>query len=920
VKENLKVADGDPRHADHFRIAADALDVERQRAELRRVWNGLFGEIGGPLIPGDESSPERWASSLAGDVIAALEWHRIEWSTVSTTVETASLVVERAIASVPASTERTAELDRLLRGVREVILPCPEKLHARALLREQEALLAQNRQAVGALRAAQPMLPLLQELEVAAQNEDPIAYRVIHRALSEVFQKSPLVQHRRELLSRFQREAPEWALAIRSRTGLHGAVEFPGDPAAAWLWKQLDQELSARARISLQELVRSLADATRQREEVTIALVDRLAWSGQFARVNLPMRQALIGFVETLRRIGAGTGQRVPRLLLQAQEQMRNAQGAVPVWIMPLNRVAETFDLRTTRFDVVIVDEASQLDLTGLLALCIAREVVIVGDHEQVEPLAVGERALDVQALIDEHLQGIPNAQLWDGKQSVYGLARQSFEPIPLREHFRCVPQIIAFSNRLSYNGSILPLREDSEVTTRPFVVAHHVKGSRHDGSRNLREAEELMALMVAASEQPEYAGKSFGVVSMVGDDNSPHVRLLQTLAFQYLGPQACEARRLRCGNSAQFQGDERDVMFLSMVDGPAEHPPLRLRSEDLYKKRFNVAASRARDQMWVIYSMDPDLDLKSGDLRKELIDHARDPQALERLYEEREPATESDFERRVLHALLASGYTQIQPQYRAGAYRIDFAIKHERLRIAIECDGDRFHTLDELDRDLERQSTLERCGWQFVRIRGSEFYRDPERTLERVVRDLQQLGVSPAHDGQSTPVETDLLVRVRTRAAELLREWRGEPDIDPNTHSSEQEATGSVEVSVPAKAGTLTPVALLRPDDPGTTARHVPTNTTQGQLDFGIADVTPPDPPPIPAADAIRSVLSEHRTVSRDELLAKCAQLMGRPLSGFVRSELVAALDQLRASGEVQNDPWGTIAEAVSLRQNNGQ
>jgi hypothetical protein len=101
---------------------------------------------------------------------------------------------------------------------------------------------------------------------------------------------------------------------------------------------------------------------------------------------------------------------------------------------------------------------------------------------------------------------------------------------------------------------------------------------------------------------------------------------------------------RLLCGNAAQFQGDERDVIFLSMVDGPPDDGQHVYRGEgpkDIFKKRYNIAVSRARDQLWVVHSIDPEAHLKSGDLRKRLIEHARDPQILLREIEKRADRTE---------------------------------------------------------------------------------------------------------------------------------------------------------------------------------------------------------------------------------------------------------------------------------------
>ena len=79
----------------------------------------------------------------------------------------------------------------------------------------------------------------------------------------------------------------------------------------------------------------------------------------------------------------------------------------------------ENFDLAKTRFDVVILDEASQSDVLGLIAFAIGKEVVVVGDDEQVSPYAVGQQVMTVQALIDKFLRDIPNKQLYDGRRRI---------------------------------------------------------------------------------------------------------------------------------------------------------------------------------------------------------------------------------------------------------------------------------------------------------------------------------------------------------------------------------------------------------------------------------------------------------------------------------------------------------------------
>src|SRR5258708_32216229 len=166
---------------------------------------------------------------------------------------------------------------------------------------------------------------------------------------------------------------------------------------------------------------------------------------------------------------------------------------------MRLSRVYESFDPRETRFDVVIIDEASQSDVTALAALYFGREHVVVGDKEQVTPDAVGQRLDQVQRLIETNLQGIPNSHLYDGQTSIYDLAETAFGGVvALREHFRCVPEIIQFSNHLSYNQTIRPLREPMSASVRPALVAHRVRGFRDaNGKTNQVEAEEIASLVV---------------------------------------------------------------------------------------------------------------------------------------------------------------------------------------------------------------------------------------------------------------------------------------------------------------------------------------------------------------------------------------------------------------------------------------
>jgi very-short-patch-repair endonuclease len=238
------------------------------------------------------------------------------------------------------------------------------------------------------------------------------------------------------------------------------------------------------------------------------------------------------------------------------------------------------------------------------------------------------------------------------------------------------------------------------------------------------------------------------------------------------------------CGTAAQFQGDERDVMFLTMVDSPGDGP-LAKHDIDLYRQRFNVAASRPRDQLWVAHSLDPKRDLKPGDVRRRLIEHAENPRALLEL-QLADERTESEFERLVLRKLLDEGY-RVTPQWPVGWYRIDLVVEGNGRRLAVECDGDRFHPLEKIAEDMERQAVLERLGWRFVRIRGSEFFRDQIGAMAPVFAKLAELDIVPCA-GEMSPSETpssDLLDRVKRRAGEILLQSQEEGTLLPLEGSS---------------------------------------------------------------------------------------------------------------------------------------
>jgi very-short-patch-repair endonuclease len=384
---------------------------------------------------------------------------------------------------------------------------------------------------------------------------------------------------------------------------------------------------------------------------------------------------------------------------------------------------------------------------------------------------------------------------LYDGQTSIYDLAETAFGGvIALREHFRCVPEIIQFSNHLSYNNAIRPLREPFSSPIRPALIPHRVQGFRAERSKtNEMEAEEIASLVVACLADPAYElnhfrdPTTFGVISLLGEEQA---LLIENILRRRLTPDIFARHRLLCGNAAQFQGDERDVIFLSMVDGPPDDGQLRMLDagpKDLFKKRYNVAISRARNQLWIVHSVDINRHLKSGDLRRRLLAHANDPEALLREMEVQGNRTDSPFEKAVMQRLIAAGY-RVRSQWLVGAYRIDLVVEGLTRKLAVECDGEKWHTPEQLQNDLERQAILERLGWIFVRVRGSIFFRNPDAAMAPVfakLADLEIEALGPVSDSEQR-ADSPLVERIRRSAEALRLKWRAEESASAETKEEE--------------------------------------------------------------------------------------------------------------------------------------
>lgn len=751
------------------------IELREARHKCAVYWDELLATQGAPHFAElDGSSPERIAQKWIPYIQRYLNWYRDDYARLTEVLFAAGIPFEKVFGINTLDSDLSA-ISKIFNAVEQII---PQLCEACAFildLNDRESVLRQNRNLL--LSDKRAGSTLCTTLAAAITDGNPRQYSDAFSMLKEMYGKYAVQRNRAEMLGMLEPIAPQWADAIRNREGIHGKDTVPDTIEDAWKWKQLSGIIDEMTKEPLEQLQSDSLRLSKEYRTITAKYAEKCGWYHLLHRTetDIDMKQALQGWKQTVKRIGKGTGKTAPALKAKARELMSKCQGAVPCWIMPINRALESLNPQKNRFDVVIIDEASQSDISSLAVLYMGDKLIIVGDDKQVSPMAVGADVDKMSALEQMYLRDkIPNSHLYNAKTSIYDIAATTFQPLMLREHFRCVPEIIGFSNMLSYDYKIKPLRDASSSVLLPAVVNYRVAGGRRMGraKTNPKEADAIVALMKACIAQDEYQGKTFGVISLLGDDQA---KLIQRKIEQKIDAKEIMERHILCGNSANFQGDERDVIFLSLVDSNEGDGPLPMMGfgvDDAIRKRYNVAASRAKDQLWVVHSLDAANDLKPGDMRKRLIDYAANPYAQDARHAEIEAHAESPFESAVARGLSDRGYHLVQ-QWKVGAYRLDMVAICGKKTVAIECDGERWHSGEEKVReDMERQTILERLGWRFIRIRGSEYYRAPEKTMDRVVSELEAFGIEPEAATESSTGEqrtSELLDRVKAYAAQII-------------------------------------------------------------------------------------------------------------------------------------------------------
>ncbi len=495
-----------------------------------------------------------------------------------------------------------------------------------------------------------------------------------------------------------------------------------------------------------QELRHNLHQSEVKKMRLIAKLAAKKSWYKVVENLqqNRSLRQHLDAWVMAVKKIGkTGRGKRAMKFRQIAQQEMEHCKNSVPCWIMPLYKVAETIRPEQEMYDYVIIDEASQLGPDAMFLLYITKNIIIVGDDKQTSPEYVGASANSMDPYIKRYLNGIPFSNYYGTEFSFFDCAKIFCDGMTvLQEHFRCMPEIIEFSNKHFYapdGKGLYPLKQYSENRLEPLKTIFCEKGYTEGGGAriiNEPEANEIALIISKLADDNRYDNKTFGVITLQGNQQAS---LIENLLLKSIGEQEYHKRKIVCGNSASFQGDERDIIFLSLVTAHNHNRSALVKPED--ERRFNVAVSRAIEQIYLFHSVQLEDLSNTNDLRYKLLDHFKNyntqpiirSSPIERNNGTQPAPFGSWFEVDVYNDIVRKNL-RVTPQYEVvkGRYIIDMVMYLSGgTKIAVECDGDKWHGPEQYQNDMMRQKVLERCGWQFFRVRGYEYYTNRIKALE---------------------------------------------------------------------------------------------------------------------------------------------------------------------------------------------
>jgi very-short-patch-repair endonuclease len=459
----------------------------------------------------------------------------------------------------------------------------------------------------------------------------------------------------------------------------------------------------------------------------------------------------------------------VRTLLAQAGKSI---QALKPCFMMSPLSLAKFMKAGSLCFDILVIDEASQMRPEDALgAMLRSKQIVVVGDQKQLPPTDFFARSGEGAAGDDDDFEDLDDESILESCQKTFGQRR------PLRWHYRSrCESLIRFSNEQFYRRELItfPASKPSSFSI-DLVRVQGTFQARCNPTEASRVAEEAITFMRHHAVLDEDEIPSLGIVAL----NIQQMELIQqelnrltvddVLVDQYREKVSSKGEELFVKNLENVQGDERDFIFISMTYGPEVGTSvLKQRFGPINRKqghrRLNVLFSRARTRIGLFSSFGsvdvvPTPDSSEGvHVLRKYLEYAetRGRVSVSGLGAD----ADSDFEIEVADRLRARGYV-VDYQVGVSGYKIDLGVRHpdhpERYLAGVECDGATYHSSKSArDRDRLREEVLNDKGWDIVRIWSTDWFDNPSLQTTRLIEKLELLRLKPTLEQSEYTIVTE--------------------------------------------------------------------------------------------------------------------------------------------------------------------
>lgn len=479
---------------------------------------------------------------------------------------------------------------------------------------------------------------------------------------------------------------------------------------AKWFKDFKSKKIRAKIKKSskLWEILHSVEAYTAKKHEIVSNFLKVISqynvWTNAYGSGN---RKHLNQFLNALR---ARTGSKQESLFKQINFDV--ILHTFPIWLVSLTDLYDVLPLQKELFDVAIIDEATQCDIASCLPLIQrAKRIVVVGDPSQLRHVSFLSKARE-RILVQENGLDASQADWLDYREkSILDLVNEQITQQDsvtfLNEHFRSLPEIISYSNQAFYGNELHVMSQNPLNNKKKALEFVQVNGKRKANGTNQEEVDfviqNIQRLIVEEALLDADVCHKIGVLSPFREQ----VNYLRKKLVETISPEDIVKHDIQVGTAHSFQGEERDLMFLSfVVDGKSPSGSfVHINKPDV----FNVSITRARVKQYVLLSVSVD-QLKAGTHLHNYITNARQNNV--RSNGTSQSAIYDDFLTELMNELQAKDI-QCYPQYPLAGLEVDLVAESGKKVLGIDLIG--WSETMGKPFSLERYQILNRAGLKII-------------------------------------------------------------------------------------------------------------------------------------------------------------------------------------------------------------